>query len=241
MAAIPGNTKDLLDFYENGEGRGMSGQASDLMADDAYRRLIAALRDGRLGSGQFVSMPSLVEVLDHPLAATREAVKRADVNGLVRILPKRGVLVMEASASVTRDCIDLRAMLDAEGARRLVSSSADLPLAELRASHESLIEAALDRMTPDLPGRAIRTDLSLHDALSRGLDNPIAADVYAVNRDRIAVVQNTRPFLPDRIVPAMQEHLEIIGALERRDASAAVEAIRFHYRSTLRWWGILEA
>lgn len=211
------------------------------MAEGAYLRLIAALRDGRLASGQFVSMPALVDVLDHPLAATREAVKRADVNGLVRILPKRGVLVMEASARITRDCIDLRAMLDSEGVRRIVSMRGDVPLAALRASHEALIEAALDRMTPDLPGRAIETDLSLHDALSRGLDNPIAAEIYSVNRDRIAIVQNTRPFLPDRIVPAMQEHLEIIGALERRDAEAAVEAIRFHYRSTLRWWGILEA
>ena len=94
------------------------------MADQAYDRLIAALHDGRLAAGQFVSMPGLVELIDLPLAATREAVKRADVNGLVRVLPKRGVLVMEASAEVTRDCMDLRAMLDAEGARRLVAAGA---------------------------------------------------------------------------------------------------------------------
>jgi len=211
------------------------------MADRAYLGLIAALRDGRLASGQFVSMPTLVELLDLPLAATREAVKRADVSGLVRVLPKRGVLVMDASPAVTRDCIDLRAVLDAEGARRLVTESRPMPLAELRASHESLMEDALSRMTPELPRRAVLTDLTLHDALAAGLANPIAAEVYAVNRDRIAVVQNTRPFLPDRIVPAMREHLVIIEALERRDAEAAVDAIRAHYRSTLRWWGILEA
>ena len=60
-------------------------------------------------------MPGLVELLDLPLAATREAVKRADVNGLVRVLPKRGVLVMDASAKATRDCMDLRRLLDARG------------------------------------------------------------------------------------------------------------------------------
>jgi DNA-binding GntR family transcriptional regulator len=211
-----------------------------LMSDEAYARLVAALRDGSLASGQFVSMPGLVELLDLPLAATREAVKRADVNGLVRILPKRGVLVMEASPKVTRDCIDLRTVLDAEGARRFVRNAGSLPLAELRASHETLIDEALARMTPELPRRAILTDLSLHDALATGLANPITSEVYAVNRDRIAVVQNTRAFLPDRIVPAMQEHLEIIDALERRDADAAVRAIWIHARSTLRWWGILE-
>ena len=94
-------------------------------------------------------------------------------------------------------------------------------------------------MRPDLPKRAIATDLSLHDALSTGLDNPLLADVYRVNRDRIAIIQNTRPFLPDRIVSAMEEHLAIIDALARRDAEAAVAAIRLHYQTTLRWWGIL--
>ena len=47
-------------------------------------------------------MPGLVEMIGLPLAATREAVKRADVDGLVRVLPKRGVRVMEATADVTR-------------------------------------------------------------------------------------------------------------------------------------------
>ena len=210
-----------------------------LMADQAYERLISVLRDGTLASGQFVSMPGLVEVLEQPLAATREAVKRADVNGLVRILPKRGVLVMDASAETTRVCMDLRAMLDGEGARRLIAARAELPLAALRASHLAMIDEAERAMTPDLPRRAILTDLTLHDTLSTGLGNPLAASAYAVNRDRIAVIQNTRPFLPDRIVPAMREHLAIIGALERRDAAAAVAAIAEHYRITLRWWGIL--
>lgn len=210
-----------------------------LMADQAYGRLIGALRDGLLAAGQFVSMPGLVELIGLPLAATREAVKRADVNGLVSVLPKRGVLVMDASPKATRDCMDLRAVLDAEGARRLIASKAVLPLATLRDSHLALIEMAETAMTPELPARAIRTDLSLHDFLAGGLDNPLTAAAYEVNRDRIGVIQNTRPFLPDRMVPAMREHLAIIDALERRDAEEAVAAIGFHYRNTLRWWGIL--
>jgi DNA-binding GntR family transcriptional regulator len=184
-------------------------------------------------------MPGLVSRLDLPLAATREAVKRAESRGLVSILPQRGVLVMSAGPETTRDCLDLRALLDAEGARRLVGTRADLPLETLRASHLALIEDAERAMTPDLPQRAITTDLSLHDALATGLGNPLAREAYGLNRDRIAVIQNTRPFLPDRIVPAMHEHLAIIEALARRDAEAVVAAIDLHYRTTLRWWGIL--
>ncbi len=215
-----------------------NGQA--LMADSAYVRLVQLLRDGSIASGAFVSMPGLVDLIGQPLAATREAVKRADVNGLVRVLPKRGVQVMEASSSVTRDCMDLRAILDSEGARRIVAGGVVLPLEALRALHEAIIEAAERAVTPDLPRRAILTDLTLHDALATGLGNPMATAAYVANRDRIAVIQNTRPFLADRIVPAMREHLAILEALSRRDAEAAVAAIGFHHRTTLRWWGILE-
>ena len=210
-----------------------------LMADQAYERLVSNLREGALTAGQFVSMPGLVDLLDLPLAATREAVKRGDVNGLVRVLPKRGVMVMSADREATRNCMDMRAVLDQEGARRLIAAGAELPLAALRKSHVALIEDAERAMTSDLPRRAVETDLSLHDALSTGLDNPLLVEAYRVNRDRIAVIQNTRPFLPDRIVPAMREHLAIIEALEARDAEAAVAAIAEHYRITLRWWGIL--
>ncbi len=212
---------------------------AEFLADRAYARLIGLFRSGAVGSGQFLSMPGLVDLLELPLAATREAVKRADTHGLVSIVPKRGVLVMEASPRATRDAIDLRAVLDQEGARRLIAVGAALPLDELRASHRALLEDAERAMTPELPRRAVLTDLSLHDALSTGLDNPLMADIYQVNRDRVAVIQNTRPFLPDRIVPAMREHLAIIDALERRDVDATVAAIAEHYRTTLRWWGIL--
>ena len=79
---------------------------------------------------------------------------------------------MEATAAATRDCMDLRALLDQEGARRLVAAGAELPLAALRESHEALIADAEREMTPDLPRAGGATDLSLHDALATGLANP---------------------------------------------------------------------
>jgi DNA-binding GntR family transcriptional regulator len=138
------------------------------MGDKAYDRLIANLREGSLAAGEFVSISGLVELLDLPLAATREAVKQAEASGLLRVVSKRGVLVMDASPKVTRDCMNLRMMLDAEGARRLIAAKAELPLAELRAVRLSLIEDAEWALTPELPRWAVLTDLSLHDALSAG-------------------------------------------------------------------------
>ncbi|TCD12292.1 GntR family transcriptional regulator [Oricola cellulosilytica] len=211
---------------------------SDLLTERAYDALVARLRDGSLQSSAFMSMPMLVEQLDLPLAAVREAVKRAESGGLVTVLPKRGVMIMDAGPETTRECLDLRAIFDCEGARRLIEKGIDIPLGRLRDAHEKLREAATANLTPELPRRAMETDLSLHDALSRGLGTRLAARLYAENRNRIAIIQNTRPFLSDRIVSAMDEHLEIIAALEARDADRAAVAIRDHFHHTLRWWGV---
>lgn len=210
-----------------------------LIAERAYRALIGRLQDGGLASGQFMSMPMLGEMLGFPIAAVREAVKRADTLGLVSVLPKRGVVMMSADAETTRHCLDLRAILDAEGARRAARNGASGPgLAEIEAAHRELLARVRQAPDSDLSREAIATDLSLHDWLGARIDNPLVAEVYAVNRHRVAIIQNTRPFLPDRIASAMEEHLLVIEALHRRDAGAAVAAVDHHHRQTLRWWGV---
>ncbi len=214
------------------------GTAAEGLTERAHQALLARLRDGRLSSGSFLSMPMLVEELGLPMAATREAVKRAEASGLLTILPKRGITVMDAGPETTRECLELRAMFDCEGARRIIETGAPFPLAALRTAHEHLRDEAAAAMTADLPGRAIRTDLSLHDALAAGLGSALARRLYAENRDRIAVIQNTRPFLADRVASAMREHLAILDAIDAADTARAAHEIREHLRHTLRWWGI---
>ena len=137
-----------------------------LMADQAYDRLIAVLRDGRLAAGQFVSMPGLVEMLDLPLAADARG-------GEAGRRQRAGAGAAEARRAGDGGLRRGHARLHgpARHARRRGGAAADrgrgraLPLAELRASHEALIEEAERAMTAELPRRAIETDLSLHDAL----------------------------------------------------------------------------
>lgn len=73
-------------------------QDGQLLAEQAQEALWDALRNGTLRDGQFLSMSQLVEILEFPLAATREAVKQACSQGLLTTWPKRGVQVMEAHA-----------------------------------------------------------------------------------------------------------------------------------------------
>jgi DNA-binding GntR family transcriptional regulator len=209
-----------------------------LLAEKAFHALKALLTTGQLRAGQFVSMPDLARIVDLPLAPVREAVKRAESAGLLNVLPKRGVAVMEATPELIREYFDLRLIFDQEGARRLVRRGDGERLTELRDIHRCLVGAARTGITPSLQREAMAVDWSLHAALSDALANDTVRAIYAQNRDRISVMQHSRPLLPDRIVPAMEEHLAIIEAILGGDEQAAAEAVRRHFSQTLRWWGI---
>ena len=211
---------------------------AQLLADKAQVALWAALQSGELREGQFLSMSQLVEILDCPIAAIREAVKQASSQGLLNTLPKRGVQIMEANSRTIFECLDFRMVLDQEGARRRISGGELAGLNDLRDAHEAMQTAALADAEKGLPPKAIEIDLSLHDYLADGLGNGQLAAAYSANRMRIAIIQNARPFLQVRVASAMEEHLAIIGALEQRDADAAMRAIQFHFEQTLRWWGV---
>lgn len=208
-----------------------------LQSERAHETLLEALDRGRLSSGRFYTMPRLAGLLGFPLAATREAVKRAEDQSLLTILPKRGVMVMETGPDITRACMDMRAVLDAEGVRRMMAAGRPR-LERLRDSHSTLLAEARSDPRSDLSRRALEVDLSLHDFMADGLDNAFLRRAYRTNRHRVAIIQNVRAFLPDRVIPAMEEHLQIIAAIEAGDAPAAVARIAHHLTQTLRWWGV---
>lgn len=213
-------------------------QNAGLLADRAFEALLSAFRSGSLRHGQFVSMTQLVDLLEFPIAPVREAVKYASTQGFLTTLPKRGVQVMEASPENIRESLDVRMVLDQEGARRRIAGGNLDGLDALRQRHEQMRDDALADLAGHLPQRAIQVDLSLHDYLAGGLGNSLLAADYDANRIRIAIIQNARPFVHDRIVSAMEEHLAIIAALEDRDADAASAKIKYHCAQTLRWWGV---
>lgn len=215
--------------------------ASDLLlADQAYRAFKDLLLDGRIRAGQLISMPELMAQTHFPMAPVREAVKKAEATGLVQILPKRGVLIIEATPEAVRESFNLRCIFDQEGARILAAQPASEALRSLRRIHNEVRdEAAAGVITPQLQRKAMDVDWTMHLALAGALDNTMAQRTYANNCDRITVMQHSRRLLPERIVPAMEEHLVIIDAILNGAQEDAIRAVRHHFARTLHWWGIV--
>ncbi|CAM5218899.1 DNA-binding GntR family transcriptional regulator OS=Castellaniella defragrans OX=75697 GN=HNR28_000659 PE=4 SV=1 [Castellaniella defragrans] len=209
-----------------------------LLADQAFLAFKELLFKGEVRAGQLVSVAELVGQSGLPLAPVREAVKHAEAVGLVTILPKRGVLVIEPTPGTIQACFHLRCMLDQEGARVLASRVRGAALEALKAEHVAVRAQALEGITPELQRWAMAVDWKLHLTMAGALGNPLAARVYESNHDRITVLQLSRRFLPERIIPAMDEHLRILAAIESGEEEATMRAVRTHFAGTMRWWGV---
>ena len=61
----------------------------------AYNRFRQRLFTSHLRPGQFVSQRQLSELLDVPVGAVREALKRLEADGLVTVVAQRGVHVSD--------------------------------------------------------------------------------------------------------------------------------------------------
>ena len=210
-----------------------------LKSDQAFDRLRALLLDGTLRAGEFVSQQDLVLRMRMPMAPVREAVKRAAADGLVEVLPQRGVRVMEATARRILDGFGLRLLVDREGARKHARRGLSPELAELKRRHEAILAECRRGLTEDAIAKSYAVDWALHAALAGAIDNALVADLYERNRERLTILQRTRPMLPDRVVPSLTEHLAILKAIEARDPERADAAVAGHARQTLRWWGFL--
>ncbi|XOT95027.1 FCD domain-containing protein, partial [Alcaligenes pakistanensis] len=108
--------------------------------------------------------------------------------------------------------------------------------------HEKILEQAQSGVvTTALQIQAMEVDWALHRYLAQALHNRSAITIYEENCDRINVLQHSRRPLPERIVPAMKEHLQILDTLQAGNPEAAMHAVRHHLAQTLRWWGAVDA
>ena len=61
------------------------------------------------------------------------------------------------------------------------------------------------------------------------LGNTIISEAYRVNWIKIRLIRHAETgLLPELLAPVMEEHLRIIAAVEKRDATAAREALTTH-------------
>ncbi|TLP42343.1 MULTISPECIES: GntR family transcriptional regulator [Cohaesibacter] len=208
------------------------------LSDSAYVKFKHHLFTGDLRPGQFISQRELVKLTGIPLGPVRETLQRLEVEGLVHIVPQRGIQIVEASLRFIRDTYQLRMLIEKEAAAKFAENASDAQIEALEAKHKDIIarfeqEGPSDALLQEAQG----VDWNLHDTIVEALGNSIVNNLHKLNNDRIKLIRlahgNLTLITPGTFLQAMKEHMAVIEALKKHDASASVAAIERHLTTAL--------
>lgn len=211
-------------------GRPSDGDAIELapVKQAAYDRFREALFDGRLRPGQFVSQRELVSLLGLSIGALRELLPRLQTEGLLRVMPQRGIQVTQIDLPMIRDAFQFRLALEREAVLAAVQRMPDAVVEEQLRLHRAAIDGAAAG-APGVYEAAQQLDDGFHRLLVSGTGNDLLIQAYAVNAIRIRLIRHDRITLTPEVLPnALGDHLAIIEAIGRRDAHAAAETLERH-------------
>jgi DNA-binding GntR family transcriptional regulator len=206
-----------------------------LMREIAYDRFKSELFKRNLVPGQFVSQGELCALLDVPLGPTREALKRLEAESLVRLIPQRGIQITDIGVTLIHEAFQFRTVLEVAAVRHFVTNARDDVLSELERNTTAVLNgfAGSDDTDPRLLDRALQVDWGMHNLIVESVGNRIMMSAHQQNFDKIRMIR-LHGRSPRYLPLAMEEHLAVIHAMQRRDAEGAAAAREHHLKSAER-------
>ena len=191
------------------------------LSGHAYDRLLDLILTGEIPAGQ--SLPERRLALQLRLSRTplRDAMHQLEGEGLLERLADGRMRVRTLAAADYIDNLNARQLIEGETARLAAGRVPAPDLAALRARLARLLEG---QAAPDDP--AWRLDDDLHDVIAAAAGSERLRGMVRDLRREGHLVDPRR--LPDRVLPGTREHLVLLDAIERGDATAAAAAMRDH-------------
>lgn len=199
-------------------------------ASELYDWLRTAIVSGELKPHDRLVETTIADLASVSRTPVREALQRLEVDGLVREGDGGGLEVCGFSLDELADLCAVRETLEGMATGLAAVSRSNLELATLRGiilQEEALVD------DENAVHARVELNHSFHETLWRASRNRYLADELARLRSLIERLQDTTLRQSDRIEEAIREHVAIVEALDRRDASEAEDLARQHFRNAM--------
>jgi DNA-binding GntR family transcriptional regulator len=202
-------------------------------SEKAYEVLRERLRNGEYPAGDVISEQGLAREFEMSRTPVREAVRTLAHEGLLKVLPNRGVVVTSPSVADIEETYAIREVLEGLASRLAATRVSGAGLARLEEILETAQEAVVEGDVDDLT----RLDHEFHAEIARQSHNERLQAALANLRDADALQRyGQRDALHrGRYETSLSEHRRILRAIKEHDAVAAEEAMREHCVSTARF------
>ena len=198
--------------------------------DDATQRIVQAITtaivERRLMPGTKLAEQQIADLFQVSRTIVRQALNRLSRDHLVQLEPARGAFVAQPGVDEARQVFEVRRMIEASMVKQLCATVTDAQVAALR---EHLRHEAEAVARTGVAGRTSRTRLlaDFHVVLARALGNEVLARLLADLLSRCSLIALMYQSAHSAEHSAA-EHVEIVDALERRDAKGATRLMEAH-------------
>lgn len=189
---------------------------------DAYRRLIADIRQGTIRPGDRLLEVELAQRLGISRTPVREAIRLLEADGLVIHLPRQGATMRSLDAGEVTELYEMRGVLEGTAARLAARAASEVEVQDLAAINAEMVAALGD------PARLYDLNRQFHAALLAAARNRFLARAIEGMQKTLLILGPTTLAEEPRASAAPREHEAVLDALRRRDESGAEAAMRQH-------------
>jgi DNA-binding GntR family transcriptional regulator len=198
-------------------------------ADRAYLHTKERILDGEYAQGRLIGEGEVSDAVGVSRTPVREAFLRLEAEGMLRLYPKRGALVVPISAADVEDVMETRRLIERFAVGRVIELDLDLSaqLDEVIADQERHAEAE-DAVA------FVDADREFHRVFVAATGNAIVLRTHDSLRDQ----QNRMGLAamsagPERMRRIVDQHRGIVEAVRRCDAGEGEALIDRHLEETL--------
>jgi DNA-binding GntR family transcriptional regulator len=194
---------------------------------DVAERLRLQIFDRQLEPGSWIDEQKLCAQWGISRTPMREALKVLAAEGLVTMKVRRGAYVTEMSTRDVQQVYHLLGLLESDAAAGVAAQASAKDLARLRGLHAQLESQVDDR------DAFFRTNEAFHQALLDMAGNRWAVQVVSDLRQIMKLNRHHSLFKQGRLSDSLNEHREIMAAIETADAVRARQSMQRHFESGL--------
>ena len=195
--------------------------------EQVAHRLRQMLVENRIAPGAKLNERELSEVLQVSRTPLREAIKMLAAEGLVELLPNRGAIAVELSETDVLNTFEVMAGLEAQSGELAAARILEPELVEIKAMHYEMLAAFTRR---DLPAY-YQLNAAIHRAINCAAKNPVLTATYNQVNARLQALRFRSNQDGEKWRAAVQEHAQMIEALDRRDPAAMRTVLLAHLQN----------
>ena len=199
------------------------------LRDIAYEQLKERIIDCTYAPDSMINEEGLQSEFGVSRTPIREALIMLEHEGLVKIMPKKGVRIVRMTLKDVHDVFEVRKLIEPYILRQYGQGLSRQCINAMLRRHGELLEALEHGPEEKFKKQVNALDCELHGMLIDSARNP-----FFSNLQQVIFAQNSRlrvlsaEEVKGRLVRTVQEHLELLHALREGDMECAAERMVSH-------------